>query len=217
VRLVDLSQPVAPGMPVFPGDPEVTAQPALDVVRDGCAVTAWRLGSHSGTHVDAPSHVVPGGADLDALDLGLFTGPAVVVDARGAGPGERIGWRRFAGPGGRVEGLRPGVVVLVRTGWDARWGGASYAEQPWLDVEVAERLVEAGVRTVGVDALSPDATGSTDLAVHHAVLGAGGVLAENLRGLGAVQAMARPRVALLPLRLAGGDGAPVRAVAWDEG
>jgi len=214
VRLVDLSQPVAPGMPVFPGDPEVTAEPALDVVRDGCAVTAWRLGGHSGTHVDAPSHVVPGGADLDALDLGLFTGPAVVVDVRGAGPGERIGWDAFAG---QQTDLGSGVVVLVRTGWDARWGRASYAEQPWLDVEVAERLVAAGVRTLGVDALSPDATGSTDLAVHHVVLGVGGVLAENLRGLGAVQAMARPRVALLPLRLAGGDGAPVRAVAWDEG
>lgn len=214
MRLVDLSQPVAPGMPVFPGDPEVSAEPALDVVRDGCAVTAWRLGSHSGTHVDAPSHVVPGGADLDALDLGLFTGPAVVVDVRGAGAGERVGWDAF---GEREGDLGPGVVVLVRTGWDARWGGPSYAEHPWLDAEVAERLVAAGVRTLGVDALSPDATGSTDLAVHHAVLGAGGVLAENLRDLGAVQAMARPRVALLPLRLAGGDGAPVRAVAWDEG
>jgi kynurenine formamidase len=201
-------------MPVFPGDPEVAAEPALDVVRDGCAVTAWRLGSHSGTHVDAPSHVVPGGADLDALDLGLFTGPAVVVDVSGAGPGERIGWGAFAE---REPAFGPGVVVLVRTGWDARWGGPSYADHPWLDAEVAERLVAAGVRTLGVDALSPDATGSTDLAVHHAVLGAGGVLAENLRDLGAVQAMARPRVALLPLRLAGGDGAPVRAVAWDEG
>lgn len=214
MRLVDLSQPVAPGMPVFPGDPQVAAEAVLEVARDGCAVTAWRLGSHSGTHVDAPSHVVPGGPDLDALDFGLFTGPAVVVDVRGAGPGERLGWQRFSGAAGSVG---PGVVVLVRTGWDARWGAASYAEHPWLDVEVAERLVDAGVRTLGIDALSPDATGSTDLAVHHAVLGAGGVLAENLRGLGAVQAMVEPRVALLPLRLAGGDGAPVRAVAWDEG
>lgn len=217
VRLVDLTQPLVPGMPVFPGDPEVSADPVLDVVRDGCAVTAWRLGSHSGTHVDAPSHVVPGGADLDALDLGLFTGPAVVVDVRGAAAGGRIGWERFAGAAGDAERFRPGVVVLVRTGWDEHWGADAYAEQPSLDVEVARRLVAAGVRTVGVDALSPDATGSSALVVHHAVLGAGGVLAENLRGLGAVQAMARPRVALLPLRLAGGDGAPVRAVAWDEG
>ncbi|MEH3077103.1 MAG: cyclase family protein, partial [Quadrisphaera sp.] len=74
-------------------------------------------------HVDAPSHVVPGGATLDELDLALFTGPAVVVDARGHGPGEGVGWEPFAP---HAEALAAGVVVLVRTGWDAHWGSAAY-------------------------------------------------------------------------------------------
>lgn len=208
MRTVDLTHPVTTGMPVFPGDPAVTLAPALDLAVDGCAVTALQLGSHSGTHVDAPSHVVPGGATLDELDLALFSGPALVVDARGRAPGATIGWEPFAP---RERALAAGVVVLVRTGWDEHWGSARYEQHPHLALEVAERLLAAGVSTLGVDALSPDPVG--DLTVHRAWLAAGGVLAENLRGLGQLDALVDPVVHLLPLALAGGDGAPVRAVA----
>ncbi|WP_257570774.1 cyclase family protein [Streptomyces sp. NP160] len=96
MRVVDLTHPVTTGMPVFPGDPAVSLAPALDLAADGCAVTSLHLGSHSGTHVDAPSHVVPGGPTLDELDLALFTGPALVVDARGHAPGAAVGWEPFA-------------------------------------------------------------------------------------------------------------------------
>lgn len=208
VRVVDLSHPVTTGMPVYPGDPAVSLAPALDLGAHGCAVTALHLGSHSGTHVDAPSHVVPGGATLDELDLALFTGPAVVVNARGHGPGEGVGWEPFAP---HAEALAAGVVVLVRTGWDAHWGSAAYQRHPHLAPSVAERLLAAGVRTLGTDTLSPDPL--DDLPFHRAWLGAGGVLAENLTRLGDVSALASPRVHLFPLALAGGDGAPVRAVA----
>jgi arylformamidase len=208
VRVVDLTHPVTTGMPVYPGDPAVTVSPALDLAAHGCAVTALRLGSHSGTHVDAPSHAVPGGATLDQLDLALFTGPALVVDARGRAPGATTGWEPFAPHAGAFAA---GVVVLVRTGWDEHWGSARYEQHPHLAPEVAERLLAAGVRTLGVDALSPDPL--HDLPFHRTWLGAGGVLAENLRGLGLVDALVQPHVHLFPLRVSGGDGAPVRAVA----
>ncbi|PWJ49896.1 Kynurenine formamidase [Quadrisphaera granulorum] len=208
MRVVDLSHPVRSGMPVFPGDPAVTTEPALDVAADGCAVTALHLGSHSGTHVDAPSHVIPGGATLDQLDLALFTGPALVVDARGHAPGAPIGWSAFEH---RSTDLAPGVVVLVHTGWDERWGTASYEQHPHLTAGVAERLLAAGVRTVGVDTLSPDPLHT--LAFHRVWLGAGGVIAENLRGLGQLAALDHPHVHLFPLPIDHGDGAPVRAVA----
>ncbi len=142
MRLVDLSHPLATGMTTYPGDPAVEVSPALELARDGCAVAALRLGTHSGTHVDAPSHVVPGGASIDQLDLALFAGPAVVVDVRGARPRQRIGWEPFAAHAGSFG---PGVVVLVRTGWDALFDDAdAYPDQPWLAPEVAERLVGRG-------------------------------------------------------------------------
>jgi kynurenine formamidase len=113
--------------------------------------------------------------------------------------------------------LQPGAILLLATGWSVYWGIPQYVDQPWLTPEAALVLVNAGVRTVGVDALSVDATGDLDLPAHRVLCGAGGVIAENLTGLDrllAAQAAGRPvEVFLLPLRLTGADGSPVRAAA----
>ncbi|NUR91375.1 MAG: cyclase family protein, partial [Nonomuraea sp.] len=91
MELVDLSVPVETGMPVYPGDPEVSVAPALTVARDGVNVLGLHLGSQSGTHVDAPFHVDDALPRLDELPLSRFAGPAVVVDARGLAPRTPIG------------------------------------------------------------------------------------------------------------------------------
>ena len=215
VRLVDLSHPLAPGVPTYPGDPEFRAEAALAVDPDGCNVLALHLGSHTGTHVDAPRHVLARGAGVDELPLGLFTGPAVVVDVTAAGRDEGVGWADVAH---RAEEFRPGAVVVLRTGWSRHAGTQEYLHHPWLTRDAARRIVARGVRTLAVDALSPDRTGSggaADWSVHEVVLGAGGVLAENLTNLAALPSR-DPWIAFLPLRLAGGDGSPVRAVAWSR-
>lgn len=210
MRLVDLSVPITTGMPVYPGDPEVALDPALTVAEDGVNVLRLHLGSQSGTHVDAPYHIDDALPDLDALPLDRFAGPAVVVDARGLAP-------RTAVPAGALTGIRPGVIVLVATGWSAHWGTEEYLAHPYLSPEAARLLVEAGVRTVGIDALSVDPTPPADLPAHRALCGAHAVIAENLTNLDvllAAQAAGRPiEVFLPPLRLAGADGAPVRAFA----
>lgn len=218
-ELVDLSQPIRTGMPVYPGDPEVEITPALTVAEDGVNVLRLHLGSQSGTHVDAPIHVREDLPDLDAVPLDRFVGPAVLVDARDAGP-------RAAIPASALdpvrEQLRPGVVVLVATGWSRRWESPEYLAHPWPAPEFAADLVAAGVRTVGIDALSVDLTPPegepyAGLPTHLVLAAAGCVIAENLTGLErlleAQSADADIRVSLLPLRLAGADGAPVRAVA----
>jgi len=110
-------------------------------------------------------------------------------------------------------------MLLLHTGWDAHWGTDGYFCDPYLDGDAAERVVAAGVRTIGLDALSLDETvldgeAAGGFAAHFAVLGAGGVIVENLRNLAAVVSP-EPVVSVLPLRLAGADGAPVRAVAFD--
>jgi kynurenine formamidase len=217
-ELVDLSVPIMTGMPVYPGDPEVAVEPALTVADSGVNVLRVHMGSQSGTHVDAPFHVDDALPRLDELPLERFAGPAVVLDARGLAP------RAALGPGhlDSIAGLlRPGVVLLIATGWSQHWGTAAYPAHPWLEPETAQAIVAAGVRTVGVDALSVDRTPGPgeefSLAAHYVLCQAGTVIAENLSGLGrpltAQRAGRSVEVSLFPIRLAAADGAPVRAVA----
>ncbi|MFI0409650.1 cyclase family protein [Actinomadura sp. 3N508] len=216
VELLDLSVPIATGMPVYPGDPEVTAVPALTVAESGVNVLRLHMGSQSGTHVDAPFHIDDSLPRLDELPLSRFTGPAVVMDARGLPP------RTPIGPELLPSGLAPGVVLLIATGWSAHWGGDDYLAHPYPSVETAEAIVAAGVRTVAIDALSvdrtpPPASEDFSLAAHRVLCGAGAVIGENLTGLGRVldaqNAGCAIEVSLFPIALAGADGAPVRAVA----
>lgn len=222
-RLVDLSVPVTTGMPVYPGDPLVSLTPALTAPVDGVNVLRLDMGTHTGTHVDAPFHVDDGLPTLDDLHLERFHGEVVVVDARGTAPREGLEPVLFE------EYAREGVIVLVATGWSRHWGTDTYRDHPHLTRESAELLVSAGVRTVGIDAFSVDKTpaadappppgppSADDYPAHHVLCGACAVIAENLAHLDtlldAQMAGERIEVSLLPVRLAAADGAPVRAVA----
>ncbi|MBL1078695.1 cyclase family protein [Nocardia sp. 2] len=211
MRLVDLSVPLGTGMPVYPGDPEVTIRPALTVAADGVNVLHLDLGSQTGTHVDAPVHIDDRLPALDELPLDRFLGPAVVVDARGLAPRGPIGREYFEGQ------VAAGRIVLIATGWSQHWGTPDYLAHPAPTPEAAEYLIASGVRTVGIDALSVDPTPAEDIAVHRILCGAHAVIAENLTALdellAAQAAGQRIEVSLLPLRLPGADGSPVRAIA----
>ncbi|MGV9667319.1 cyclase family protein [Nocardia niigatensis] len=215
MRIIDLSVPILSGMPVYPGDPEVTIRPALTVAVDGVNVLHLDLGSQTGTHVDAPRHIDDALPALDELPLDRFTGPGVVIDARAAGAGGAIG-REFL-----VDRVEAGQIVLIATDWSRHWGTHTYLNHPHLTVEAAEYLVAAGVRTIGIDALSVDPTPAEDIPVHRILCGAHTVIAENLTGLtevlAAQQAGQRVEVSMFPLNLPGADGAPVRAIARIEG
>ncbi|MEV6127874.1 cyclase family protein [Streptomyces violaceusniger] len=216
MRLIDLSVPIATGMPVYPGDPQVAIAPALSAAADGVNVLHLDMGSQSGTHVDAPFHIDDALPTLDELPLERFWGRAVVVDARGAEPRTPLGPSLFERclPEGRP---RAGDIVLVATGWSRHWGGDDYLAHPYLTREAAELLVAAGIRTVGIDALSVDPTPADDFPAHRILCGAHAVIAENLTGLDPLldaQTAGEPiEISLLPLRLPAADGAPVRAVA----
>lgn len=219
--LYDLSHPVRSGMPVYPGDPEVAIDPALTVAAEGVNVLGMHLGSQSGTHVDAPFHVDDALPDLDALPLERFVGPAVLLDLRGTAPRHELPASALDPVADR---LGPGTVLLFVTGWSRHWGSPAYLEHPWLSPDLARRIVDLGVRTVGIDALSVDVTPAdeaTGLPSHQVLCGAHAVIAENLTALEPLlQAQVEGRsieVSLLPLRIEHGDGAPVRAVATVRG
>ncbi|WP_189186607.1 cyclase family protein [Streptomyces albiflavescens] len=213
---LDLSVPVVTGMPVYPGDPQVEVDRALRVAEHGVNVLRLHMGSQSGTHVDAPYHVDEAWPRLDDLPLERFAGPAVVADVRGL-PARAPITPDLLGPALARVRLAPGAILLLATGWSAYWGTDHYLAHPWLTPEAAQAVVNAGVRTVGVDALSVDPTGGADLPAHRILCGTEGVIAENLTRLdqvAAAQASGSPvEVFLFPLHLPGADGAPVRATA----
>ncbi|HEX2031097.1 MAG TPA: cyclase family protein [Actinomycetota bacterium] len=219
-RVIDLSILLDENTQTYPGDPEPKLSRAARLVPDGFNLLALHIGSQSGTHVDAPYHFIEEGPRLQECDLSLFTGPGVIVDATGHRDRQPITWEDIRPYEDR---LRPGVIVLLSTGWsDRHLGTDRYYDHPFLDAEACGRLVDVGVRTVGIDALNVDQTtlpgaGEPAFPCHVRFLGAGGIFAENLRNLGAVD-FEDPFFSLLPIRLGGdADGAPCRAVALQLG
>ena len=214
LRIVDLSVPVGPGTVIYPGDPEPALTVHSTIERDGFNLLDVHLGSQTGTHVDAPFHFEESGARIDELDLTLFTGPGVVVDATGLGPRGVVTWDHIEPVADRID---PGTIVLLHTGWDEHYGTPAYFDNPYLDADACRRLLELGVRTIGLDALNLDETPDEEhpgvgFPCHHLIADLGGVIIENLRGLGDID-FADPFVSVLPIRLEAADGAPVRAVA----
>ncbi len=217
-RIVDLCMPIDDRTPFYPGDPEPRVCPATTIARDGANVSRLDVGSHTGTHCDAPFHFLEDGLRLDELPLERFVGPAAVIDCTDSTPREPITWPAFAP---YTERLRPGTIVLLRTGWDTRATADTVFDHPYLDGDACAALLERGVRTIGIDAINLDETpdGPIDrdrFACHLAVSRAGGVIVENLVNLGAVD-FADPVVSVLPLSVPGADGAPTRAIAMELG
>ena len=228
---MDLSVPLRTGMPVYPGDPEVRIEAALTVSGDGANVLALAIGTHTGTHADAPLHVSDGWAALDELPLGVFSGNAELVDVRGVKYGHPITAGHLAGiaPAGTPAPGDPGHperLLLLRTGCAEAWGTDEYLKHPWLDAAAAQLIVDRGYRAVGLDALSVDPTPHTGSAAsagahgfpaHDILAGNGCIIVENLTGLEQVQdaleAGTTVEVFLFPLSIPGADGAPIRAVA----
>jgi kynurenine formamidase len=209
----ELSHPIATGMQVYPGDPGVEIAPALVLARDGVDVASLRLGSHTGTHLDAPSHTVPGGRTTGAIGLDELVADALVVHLGPLRPRATYGIDEIdaALEGGLPETVPP--IVVVDTGWALSFGSGAALEHPALSVDAAAELVRRGMHVLAVDTLSPDPTGPAESAfpVHQIVLGADRLIVENLCNVRNLPT--EVQIGFFPLPI-DADGAPVRAVAF---
>ena len=213
-EVIDLSIGVDDGTPTYPGDPQPRLCAASTIADSGFNVLRVDIGSHTGTHVDAPYHFLESGARIDELPLERFVGPGAVVDVSHLGPRQPILWQDIER---HADGFEDGVIVLLRTGWSRFLHSPRYFAHPFLDADACEEVLARGVRAIGIDAMSLDATptGAVErdaFPCHDSISRAGGVIVENLANLAAVD-FPEPLVSVLPLRLVGGDGAPTRAVA----
>jgi arylformamidase len=204
--IYDISLTITPTLPVWPGDPPVQlTQPSQLARGDICTITRLDISVHTGTHLDAPAHFIPGGAGVETLDLDLLIGPALVVDARGRGHLTAEALEALAIP--------PGVQrLLLRTDNSTIWQrNETRFVEDFVAIEAsgADWLVARGVKLVGIDYLSV-APFDDGVPTHQILLGAGVIAVEGL-DLSAIEP-GQYQLVCLPIKIGGSDGAPCRAV-----
>ena len=204
-RLLDVSVLLMPGIPSYPGNPEFEITPVKRIARgDSSNNSRLVMGTHTGTHVDAPHHFFDDQPGVDALPLDLLIGRARVIDMPYRGG---ITEQHLA-----AAGLREDLRVLLRTPNSALWNGPQpfYPDYTYLTEGGARYLVDQGVKVVGIDYLSVEQLHKPGAPAHHALLGSAVVIIEGLN-----LSEAEPgayEMYCLPLRIAGADGAPARVV-----
>lgn len=175
------------------------------------------LGTHTGTHTDAPLHFIPNGRGIDEVPLDVLVGPATLLNFTPCQPLQEIDVPHLKA---KLGGAVPQRIIL-RTDWSDYFGQMSYYNQyPYFSENAASWMVENGVRLIAMDVPSPDnpahsrASGK-DSPNHKVLLGAGVVLVEYVTNL---RALSRPEVELvvLPLKIKGGDGSPARCIAIER-
>jgi len=207
----DISLPISDSLIVWPGDPPVRIVQTQHLDRgDRCTVSRLEMGAHTGTHVDAPAHFIEGGAGIDQLDLDVLVGPAHVVWTQDANalsaevldsleiPPEtkRLLFRTCNSSRHQRGETEFALDFVAATDCGARW------------------LVQRGVRLVGIDYLSISPF-HDPVPAHEVLLSAGVIIVEGLKLDGVTPGLYQ--MVCLPLKLAGCEGAPARAILIEDG
>lgn len=204
-KIIDISVPIYSGMPFYPGDPGAEVIPAREIAEGAVAnLSLLKLGTHVGTHVDAPRHFLESGETVDNLSMDALVGPVRVLDLSELETS--VGREQLEQVG--LEGVKR---VLLKTSNSTLWSSSEFREDyVSLSGSAADYLVELGIALVGIDYLSIEQFNAEVFHVHHALLGAGIVILEGI-DLGQVEAGDYDLVCL-PLKVRGADGAPARAI-----
>jgi len=227
LRLVDLSREIRHRGPTLPNHPPITVTSfwthdehrEAEGVRLSIATLALTMGDHSGTHVDAPAHfdAAPEAETIDAMPLERFFTEAVCLDLSHLPLASDIEIADLeAAEAAAGVAIRPGDTVLLHTGFNAKVGeGPAYlTDFPGLVKSSAEWLGDKKISMFGVEALSPGRPMKNNFEVHLVCRDLGFTHIEGLVNLDQLVGCGRFRFIGFPLRLKGGTGSPIRAVAW---
>ena len=212
MKVTDLTHVIYSDMPVFPG----TEQPILEKVKalenEGYREAKISMYSHTGTHIDAPAHMLSQGPRLDDLDVEHYIGKAVILDFSTGGM-ELID---LASLKPYEEKIKKVEFLIIKTGWSKYWGDKKYFEDfPSLSEEAAKWLSEFNLKGIGVDTASIDTIKSTTFAVHKILLQKNILIIENLTNLDSL-GKEYFVLSVLPLKNKNADGSPVRAVSIED-
>jgi arylformamidase len=211
-KLIDLTHNLNAATPVYPGDApfSVQAVPSIDDAgpHGGAPVTSIiTMGTHAGTHMDAPFHFFADRMTIDQVPLDVCIGQALMIDVRDSAGDGLIDVQHLKAHEERIQQVRR---VVLHTGWSSRWGRPEYfTDHPVVTLQAAEYLLECRVKLVATDCPSVD---REPYPVHLTLLSKDVVIVENLTNLEAVPSDVF-ELTVLPLKFAGRDGSPVRAIA----
>jgi len=204
MMVIDISVAISSALLTYPGDPKVEFS-CLPATGEGDSFRTSRLcfGTHTGTHIDAPLHLLPDGMPVDHISLDLLIGSCLVVDLADHDGEIDVGLLKKLPLKGETR-------LLFRTRNSGLWDLSQFVEEfTGLTPAAANWLVDSGVRLVGIDYLSVERSQSQG-EVHRTFLEAGVVILEGLNLAGVNRG--KYELVCLPLKLSGADGAPCRAV-----
>jgi kynurenine formamidase len=223
MEVIDLTHTIHNDIQIYPGDPVPSISRGLTHEKDYCHVDQLKLGSHTGTHIDAPYHFLKGGQRIDEIPVQRFIGNGTLIDVSDKSERDLIGRAdiKFY-----ASEIKKGDFVILKTGWDRYFGTPRYLQHPYLSANAAGLLLKLGVAVVGIDALNIDASYQTAMdtnysqgdgvngyPAHDILLGNDILIVENLCNLDKI----KQRIgfySFLPLKLKDSDGSPVRAVFY---
>ncbi|HJH30890.1 MAG TPA: cyclase family protein [Methanosarcinaceae archaeon] len=196
-KIIDISVGISPDMLIYPGDPKPQVETIFSIEKDGAKVSCISFGSHTGTHIDAPSHIFKDGITVDQVQLNGLVGKALLLDF--STNGELITGSNLKVASRRFEHIPDITIILLKTG--------NFA---YLDKSGAHWITRNGFTTVGVDSMSVDVP--SEMMVHEQLLGNGINIVECLDLHEANEGVYG--FMCLPLKIIDCDGAPARAVLF---
>jgi arylformamidase len=210
-KAVDLTHNLQNGMHVYPGDPSPSFETYKSLEKDGVNLTRIVMGSHTGTHLDAPKHFIQGGIGIDQIPPNKLIGEAYVADLSR----KRIGSGITAADLHTMEGnITSDDIMVFYTGCSEHWNEDSVSKNyTYVTREAADYLVSKRVRAVGIDFLSVEQFNAPEPVTHKTLLGNGIFIIESLSN--ALKLFVGQRILMLcmPIKLKDGDGAPSRVIA----
>lgn len=226
MKIIDLTCPLNNHMPLHPIVKDIEIIRKYTLENDGYNITQIKIFTHSGTHIDAPFHMIKNGKKLDEIPLENFFGEAAVLNVPKGELGEITSKELEEALEKSKLKVYPGEIVLINTGW-----GKYYVEEikdsiylaekhPGLLMDAVEWLIEKKIKLIGIDVfsirhpkLSPKVTGIKPERIHTALLSNNILIVEQLINLDKI-INRKVKVCFIPLPLKNTDGSPIRALAF---
>ena len=215
MKVIDLTLTVSNKTPTFPGSPQPNFIPWENVKEDGYNLELLFLSSHTGTHMDAPHHFLEKGAKIHEISLKKLVSSAVLIKSRKKSNESitKTDIQKFEKKHGKIDGFSS---VIFLTDWQRNLQKKYYfTKNPGLSVSAAKYLASKKISLVGIDSPSIDLGTDSKFSVHQIFAKNGMLIVENLANLEKIKS-SKFHLVVLPLKLKGATGSPVRAIAFVE-
>lgn len=209
MKTIDLSHTIHSEILTFPGTQPPRFEQATTYEEHGFVEKIVTMYTHTGTHIDVPSHILENGLTVDKFDVGNFIGKARVIDVTNI-PSNIIDINDLKE---YETWLMEIDYLILKTGWSKYWGDNKYFNDfPTLSVETAEWLLQFKLKGIGIDAIAVDPVEDKNFTVHRVLFRENLIIIENMTNLNEVDSSLFT-LSCLPLKLKDADGSPVRAIA----